>query len=257
MNVMQKFEEIFLKAQNNGPTWSEMRQILEAMQSPAQEEPHSNQPFCKWCNGPIAVRNPTGKCDHLYYPENVNKELKKEACKHQWIAGMATKIPYCGLCGKLYGEPTPITSSEQEECVHEWKEFHTGSCKKCGAEMATYCRDCASSPCVCIKIDSSLADKFEAWCLKSEHPRNSNIELAAIAESHYQDRIEQARNESYMEGRASVPIAYRNGQIDGKKQAIAEMKEKFLKIKKEYPLGGNSLLMHKILVELFGTEGKV
>jgi hypothetical protein len=28
--------------------------------------------------GVIAIRNPTGKCDHLYYPENVNKSFKKK-----------------------------------------------------------------------------------------------------------------------------------------------------------------------------------
>ena len=28
---------------------------------------------CPHCKGLIKIRNPTGKCDHLYYPENVNK----------------------------------------------------------------------------------------------------------------------------------------------------------------------------------------
>lgn len=32
---------------------------------------------CKYCDGDIEIRNPTGNCDHLYYPENVNKSLKK------------------------------------------------------------------------------------------------------------------------------------------------------------------------------------
>ncbi len=26
--------------------------------------------FCPDCGGLIEIRNPTGKCDHLYYPEN-------------------------------------------------------------------------------------------------------------------------------------------------------------------------------------------
>jgi len=30
---------------------------------------------CKWCGGDVAIRNPTGNCDHLYYPDNVNKSL--------------------------------------------------------------------------------------------------------------------------------------------------------------------------------------
>lgn len=29
--------------------------------------------LCEYCKHPIKIRNPTGKCDHLYYPENVNK----------------------------------------------------------------------------------------------------------------------------------------------------------------------------------------
>jgi len=31
---------------------------------------------CEYCGGPIKIRNPKGNCDHLYYPENVNKSLK-------------------------------------------------------------------------------------------------------------------------------------------------------------------------------------
>jgi hypothetical protein len=27
--------------------------------------------ICPKCHGPIATRNPTGLCDHLYYPDNV------------------------------------------------------------------------------------------------------------------------------------------------------------------------------------------
>ena len=30
------------------------------------------QKICKYCGGNIDIRNPTGKCDHLYYPENIN-----------------------------------------------------------------------------------------------------------------------------------------------------------------------------------------
>ena len=36
---------------------------------------------CEYCGGLISIRNPTGKCDHLYYPENVNKNYKKESPK--------------------------------------------------------------------------------------------------------------------------------------------------------------------------------
>jgi len=32
---------------------------------------------CKHCGGLIAVRNPTGKCDHLYWPDNLTDEAKR------------------------------------------------------------------------------------------------------------------------------------------------------------------------------------
>ena len=33
---------------------------------------------CEYCGGLIAIRNPTGNCDHLYYPDNVNKNMKNQ-----------------------------------------------------------------------------------------------------------------------------------------------------------------------------------
>lgn len=33
---------------------------------------------CEYCGEDIAIRNPTGDCDHLYYPENANKNYGKE-----------------------------------------------------------------------------------------------------------------------------------------------------------------------------------
>ncbi len=32
---------------------------------------------CPYCGGDIGSINPTGNCDHTYYPDNVNKGLKK------------------------------------------------------------------------------------------------------------------------------------------------------------------------------------
>jgi hypothetical protein len=31
-----------------------------------------NNNKCPNCGGDIAIRNPTGKCDHLYYPDNIS-----------------------------------------------------------------------------------------------------------------------------------------------------------------------------------------
>jgi hypothetical protein len=32
---------------------------------------------CMHCNGPKAIRNPTGSCDHLYWPDNLTDEAKR------------------------------------------------------------------------------------------------------------------------------------------------------------------------------------
>lgn len=33
--------------------------------------------LCKFCGGRIDIRNPTGKCDHLYWPDNLTDEAKR------------------------------------------------------------------------------------------------------------------------------------------------------------------------------------
>jgi hypothetical protein len=32
--------------------------------------------MCKHCGGPIAIRNPSGACDHLYWPDYLTDEAK-------------------------------------------------------------------------------------------------------------------------------------------------------------------------------------
>ena len=36
----------------------------------------ANDLICKHCHGSIAVRNPTGLCDHLYFPDMLTDEAK-------------------------------------------------------------------------------------------------------------------------------------------------------------------------------------
>jgi hypothetical protein len=45
---------------------------------------------CAHCGGPKDIRNPTGKCDHLYWPDNLTDEAKRangyrQAQKLVWI----------------------------------------------------------------------------------------------------------------------------------------------------------------------------
>lgn len=45
-------------------------------QCPAKEG-LADSALCKHCHGPIAVRNPTGECDHLHWPDNLTDEAKR------------------------------------------------------------------------------------------------------------------------------------------------------------------------------------
>lgn len=43
------------------------------------EEELSPSDNCQYCKMSKKIRNPSGNCDHLYYPDNVNKEFKKSS----------------------------------------------------------------------------------------------------------------------------------------------------------------------------------
>lgn len=55
---------------------------------------------CPNCGGDIAIRNPTGRCDHLYYPENVPK---KEKLTEKEITKAYNNMPFKvrDLCSKV------------------------------------------------------------------------------------------------------------------------------------------------------------
>ncbi len=36
----------------------------------------SNTRLCRHCGGEVALRNPTGNCDHLYWPDMLTTEAK-------------------------------------------------------------------------------------------------------------------------------------------------------------------------------------
>ncbi len=37
-----------------------------------------NDPVCPNCGGSVHVRNPTGSCDHLYFPDMLTAEAKQK-----------------------------------------------------------------------------------------------------------------------------------------------------------------------------------
>lgn len=68
-----------------------------------------NKNVCEYCGGDKAIRNPSGRCDHLYYPDNVNKNLKNGICQNcETIApGHAIKINEFGDCSDC-GRPVAL-----------------------------------------------------------------------------------------------------------------------------------------------------
>jgi hypothetical protein len=46
---------------------------------------------CPNCHGPIAIRNPTGACDHLYWPDYLTPEARK----------LVDALRECDVCGEM------------------------------------------------------------------------------------------------------------------------------------------------------------
>lgn len=40
-------------------------------------EDDNTEPMCAHCGGPIAVRNPRGDCEHLFWPDYLTDEAKR------------------------------------------------------------------------------------------------------------------------------------------------------------------------------------
>jgi rRNA maturation protein Nop10 len=51
---------------------------------------------CKHCGGDISIRNPTGWCDHLYWPDNLTEEAKR-ANGYPWHTGSVIRMCDCGI----------------------------------------------------------------------------------------------------------------------------------------------------------------
>lgn len=80
--------------------------------------------ICVHCKGDTAIRNPSGFCDHLYYPENCQIcKLRISLESHPVKDG---DKPHCVTCGSkkvTHGDFTDMLSR---------KEYHnSGMCQKC------------------------------------------------------------------------------------------------------------------------------
>ncbi len=91
---------------------------------------------CKHCGGDIAIRNPKGNCDHLYYPENCKvcmttssktrqpffatlKEAK-EACKSYYDNGGQLRDCTCGTCPTTSSKTNKEVEKIAKEIVGKW-----------------------------------------------------------------------------------------------------------------------------------------
>ena len=59
--------------------------------------------MCPHCKGSILIRNPTGKCDHLYYPESCTICFARESKKAKMLLkkrrekNEKEETEYCGV----------------------------------------------------------------------------------------------------------------------------------------------------------------
>lgn len=76
------------------------------------KEHHANGRICGHCNLEVAIRNPSGFCDHLYYPENCDlflanssqgKEQRRRTAEAKACQGLRTAALEAGVVGKLLG----------------------------------------------------------------------------------------------------------------------------------------------------------
>jgi hypothetical protein len=59
----------------------------------------SDDDTCLFCKGQKSIRNPTGKCDHLYFPENLTEEARVangyvKATVEVWVKPKSVYPPY-------------------------------------------------------------------------------------------------------------------------------------------------------------------
>ena len=71
--------------------------------------------FCEYCGGDIKIRNPMGNCDHLYYPENVNKSLRRTMIKQG--ERMKIEIDLAEILTDEYGNMDSLAETIKSQIV--------------------------------------------------------------------------------------------------------------------------------------------
>lgn len=198
-------------------TWRTLRELLYAMQSPAQEE-----------------TSPTEK----FWP----KTKRLLHCKH---GSFLEEYP-CGYCKPIAITEIPTTSEIDKICTClQHHKVHAVNCPNYAGESLA---EKIKYRCM-VHLSREITDKL------SFH--NIYEFMAHEAETYFKDRIEQVRVESYRAGlndrsggkfNEELTREYNKGIYD----AENDIKEKFIKYHECFP----KMYTDSMIDELFGTEGK-
>lgn len=90
--------------------------------------------ICKHCGEDTAIRNPSGYCDHLYYPDNCTTCLTMQGTTFR---NELTEVPPFGSCkGERFGHNFPYTGAACFGCGISQAELSGQASKKVTPTMA-------------------------------------------------------------------------------------------------------------------------
>ena len=169
---------------------------------------------CKWCDGLIRIRNPTGDCDHLYYPDCVNKEFNEgnerlpmsiiemqneepEGCRKKNCYTNGGKY-LCDECKKfeakdkdkeltILGNALGLTKKPQKGCGEILKYIGTdGKEHKLVCGMGMICPECSDE--------------------KNHSPHASNLNLIGLKEKKHEGdfSLSEKKRKWYLWGKKSI-----------------------------------------------------
>lgn len=128
----------------------------------------SERENCAHCGGPKSVRNPTGKCDHLFWPENLAAEARAANGLEP-----ARARRYHELADLSFAKADMVGGE-----LAEWIRGDAASLKEAAVEIDTLRNLLRDAPCVVIdrsaaaardeKTMLQYADDLAAWAPKAK-----------------------------------------------------------------------------------------
>ena len=238
MNVKAALNYARNKDYNNVPDWDEIIELLEALDTPQCDNPNeeSKHSFPDAKGNPFCIKCGIYQCIH---PDFGNTECKPELKKGY------------------------IPTQEEINCANGEHRPVMGVCTECGVDVKGYVQKEYTD---IVKVES-LIEKFEI-ILENQyyngHPAEGDMPtairiLAKIAEEHFAPIIEKVAMESRKKAELIFElketternwISYHDGVYDGKRQAIAELKKRYIDLHNGGMIYGIKTFQDK----LFGQE---